>query len=268
MQFLLFSLLFCVAIVTAKYVITPKPIEHSLAIGTSVSYNVMVTAGTIYPAGAVPPNELFGVARIITCADCFGGKKVTQLLGHAPEGRGSLQFNDISITMDGKYNVTWFYYCGNNDNNGDTDCGGKPHTPSGCRPGIFVVNNVQLPDVNQFPCFPGTWEELHTISFTVDFKAGNNSLKIFSNSADCADLEGISVDDMTTNIDAVILSVSGLPNGVTATFNQALIPGSGLSTLWISTTSAVTPGIYPIKISGIYGNEIVTSMISLVLKAP
>jgi len=76
MQFLLLlSLLFSVAIVTAKYAITPKPIEHAFTIGTSAAYNIMVTAGTIYPAGAVPPNDLFGVARIITCANCFGGKK-------------------------------------------------------------------------------------------------------------------------------------------------------------------------------------------------
>ena len=53
----------------------------------------------------------------------------------------------------------------------------------------------------------------------------------------------------------IALTASGLPTGVTASFNPASIaaPGSGSSTLTISVGSAVAPGTYPITVTGTGG---------------
>jgi hypothetical protein len=240
--------------------------------GGSATFDVNVTVnggelGTMYPAGAIPPNVLAGRAVSINCLDCPLGKKVVQLLGHAPMGRGTLQFDGISVPKDGNYDVTWGYYCGKNDNNGDTTCGGQPHTASGCRPGIFVINGVQLPTVHQFQCFPGTWHELHSATFSVPLKAGTNSLKIFSNSADCPDVDRIVVADGAggTSNEAVTLSVSGLPSGATAAFSPTAVIGSAHSTLTITTTAAVARGTYPFTITGMSGTEAETTSASLVV---
>jgi uncharacterized membrane protein len=257
----------------ATFSLTPSPATQTVNAGggsASFDVNVAVTGGengTMYPAGAIPPNVLAGRAVSINCADCPVGKKVAQLLGHAPQGRGTLQFNSISVPADGNYDVTWGYYCGKSDNNGDTTCGGQPHTPSGCRPGIFVINGVQLPTVHQFQCFPGTWHELHSATFSVPLKAGMNSLKIFSNSADCPDVDRIVVADGTggTSNEAVTLSLSGLPSGATAAFSPTAVIGSAHSTLTITTTAALAKGSYPFTISGNSGTETETTSATLVV---
>ncbi len=53
---------------------------------------------------------------------------------------------------------------------------------------------------------------------------------------------------------AANLAATGLPNGMTATFNPATVNGSGSSQLSIATTSGVAPGQYPITITATSGN--------------
>jgi hypothetical protein len=50
--------------------------------------------------------------------------------------------------------------------------------------------------------------------------------------------------------ETVNLSASGLPAGVTATFNPASVTAGGSSTLTLSTSTATPPGSYPITITG------------------
>jgi uncharacterized membrane protein len=50
--------------------------------------------------------------------------------------------------------------------------------------------------------------------------------------------------------DAVNLSISGLPDGITASFNGNTLTGSGSSTLTVSTGSSVAPGTYSLVITG------------------
>ncbi|BCJ75301.1 hypothetical protein CS0771_48450 [Catellatospora sp. IY07-71] len=48
----------------------------------------------------------------------------------------------------------------------------------------------------------------------------------------------------------VALSAAGLPAGVTATFNPSTVAAGGTSALTLSTTASVTPGTYPITVTG------------------
>lgn len=62
----------------------------------------------------------------------------------------------------------------------------------------------------------------------------------------------------TTNLNA-----SGLPNGVTTSFNPPSISGSGTSQLTIATTSSVAPGTYPFTVTATSGS--LTHSVSLTL---
>jgi hypothetical protein len=155
--------------------------------------------GTSYPAAAVPPNEVTGRAHVGGGKGyAFGGAKVNNILGHSAAGNGSMTFKKIYAPADGNYDVTWSYFCGKDDNNGDKDCGGEADilTPSGCRPGILVINGVELPKVYQFKCFHEGWDVIHFVKFSLPLKAGNdNSIHIYSKTADVADLDRIIVGD-------------------------------------------------------------------------
>jgi hypothetical protein len=133
------------------------------------------------------------------------GTQVNNLLGHKPGGEGQLQFNNIYAPSDGNYDITFYYYCGLNDTNGDGNCGGEPNKPPypqppGCRPSFFVVNGTLLmsPVASgfQFPCFAGLWNIVHTFTFSLPLKAGmTNSIKIYSESADAPNFDRIVVAD-------------------------------------------------------------------------
>ena len=51
----------------------------------------------------------------------------------------------------------------------------------------------------------------------------------------------------------VILGVNGLPSGANATFNPPSLAGSGSSSMTVNTTSGVTPGTYPLTVTGTSG---------------
>jgi hypothetical protein len=159
-----------------------------------------------YEAEAVPPNTLFGGTKIAMCGTappctsldaikegvecCSGGKKLSQLL----RGRGGVVVNDIAVPADGMYDVTWWYHCGKNDNFGDPNCGGLPHTPSGCRPHIMEINGTKLGKVSEWPCFPGSWGQIHAVTTPIAFKAGKNSIRIYATPGrDAADLDALAV---------------------------------------------------------------------------
>jgi hypothetical protein len=103
--------------------------------------------------------------------------------------------NNISAPADGMYDVTWWFHCGKNDNFGDANCGGVPHTPSGCRPHVIIVNGARLPKIYEFPCFPGSWGEIHASTVQVPLKAGAmNSIQIFATPGrDASDMDAIAV---------------------------------------------------------------------------
>ncbi len=64
---------------------------------------------------------------------------------------------------------------------------------------------------------------------------------------------------------AIALSASGLPSGVTASFNPATIaaPGSGSSTLTLTASASAAPGTYPVTITGTGGGLSNTTSVSL-----
>jgi hypothetical protein len=158
-----------------------------------------------YEAEAVPPNTLFGGSKIGTCGAgacastaaikegmecCSAGKKLSQLL----RGKGGAVFNAVMAPSDGMYDVTWWFHCGKNDNFGDANCGGAPHTPSGCRPHVFTINGTPFPKVYHFPCFPGSWGEIHASTVTMPLKAGMNAISVKATAGrDAADLDAIEV---------------------------------------------------------------------------
>jgi Pro-kumamolisin, activation domain/FG-GAP-like repeat/Bacterial Ig-like domain (group 3)/FG-GAP repeat len=64
----------------------------------------------------------------------------------------------------------------------------------------------------------------------------------------------------------VNLSVSGLPNGVTASFSQN--PTSSNTVLTLTASSTAPPGQYPLTISGVSGTQTVTTPLTLGVYAP
>jgi hypothetical protein len=107
-----------------------------------------------------------------------------------------MKFNQVAAPADGVYDVTWWYHCGLNDNFGDPNCGGEPHTPSGCRPAGLVVNGMSLPRIYQFPCFPGDWGQIHAYTIPTALKAGAmNSIQITAGimGRDAVDVDAIAV---------------------------------------------------------------------------
>jgi hypothetical protein len=112
-------------------------------------------------------------------------------------GNGEVQFNNVMVPSDGMYDVTWWYYCGNNDNFGDKNCGGQTNPPTmaaGCRPQQFYVNNTLLPGAYHFPCFGGAWSIVRTATTTMALKAGVNVLRLHAPPPrDAVNLDGIEI---------------------------------------------------------------------------
>jgi len=66
----------------------------------------------------------------------------------------------------------------------------------------------------------------------------------------------------------VSFSVSGLPAGAAATFNPTSVPGSGTSTMSVTTSSTTPTGSYPLTITGTSGTLTHTASVTLVVTAP
>ena len=65
---------------------------------------------------------------------------------------------------------------------------------------------------------------------------------------------------------SVSLSASGLPSGVSASFNPN--PATSSSTLAVTTSASTPPGSYPLTITGVNGNRSHTTTVTLVVNAP
>jgi hypothetical protein len=63
----------------------------------------------------------------------------------------------------------------------------------------------------------------------------------------------------------VAFSVTGLPSGVTATFNPASVTTSGSTTMSVSTSASTPPGSYPLTIQGTSGPQVRTATVTLVV---
>src|SRR5258706_4351180 len=66
----------------------------------------------------------------------------------------------------------------------------------------------------------------------------------------------------------VSFSVSGLPPGAAATFNPTSVPGSGTSTMSVTTSSPTPTGSYPLTITGTSGTQTHTASVTLVVTDP
>jgi hypothetical protein len=62
---------------------------------------------------------------------------------------------------------------------------------------------------------------------------------------------------------SVVLNVSGLPSGSSATFSPTAITGAGSSTLTITTTTATAAGDYNLTVSGTSGSVVQTTPITI-----
>jgi glycosyl hydrolase family 18 (putative chitinase)/carbohydrate binding protein with CBM4/9 domain len=100
------------------------------------------------------------------------------------------------------------------------------------------------------------WQFSHTFQpFTGGGTATNDfSVGVSPGSGSVAPGSGTSatVDTAVTNGAAqnVALTVTGAPNGVTATLNPTSVTAGGTATLDITTTTAAAPGAYPLTITG------------------
>jgi hypothetical protein len=113
------------------------------------------------------------------------------------------------------YDVTWWYHCGNNDNFGDTNCGGQtnpPTTPSGCRPHQFIVNGTTLPGGYHFPCFAGSFQIIRAATTTFALKAGsNNTIRVVPpHPRDASDIDAIQISPAGKGVPPLIMSMPDL----------------------------------------------------------
>jgi hypothetical protein len=147
---------------------------------------------------------------------CSGGKLVHGLLGASgktcfgmPLTCGSgIELTVPAVPVDGMYDVTWWYHCGQNDSFRDTTCGGLKYdagTPGVCRPHEIIVNGA-LPSGSgmgayyyQFPCWASGWALIHPAVTTLPLKAGSNTIYIhapndYMSAAICGGLDAADLD--------------------------------------------------------------------------
>ena len=109
-----------------------------------------------------------------------------------------------------------------------------------------------------------------TVSLTVT-QASNPDFTISASPSTLSLVQGSSgTSTVTTTVgggfnSTVVLSASGMPSGVTASFNPSSIPapGSGSSTLTVTVGSPVAVGTYPITVTGTGGGKTHSTTVSL-----
>jgi hypothetical protein len=167
-----------------------------------------------------------GVTEGANCAS--GGQYIDQILGRSPcqpatsrtslngcqNMGGGVLFNEVTVPVDGDYDVTWWYHCGEDPGNpgqanvfGDKRCGGLDYgtgPDSGCRPHLIDVNGVPMSSTVagkpapyfHFPCYSGPWTLLHGATTVLPLNAGTNSIYIHAPGAsmlDSADMDALDV---------------------------------------------------------------------------
>jgi hypothetical protein len=167
-----------------------------------------------------------GVNEGANCAS--GGMVVSQILGRSPcqpptsrtsydscqNIGGGVEFNDVTVPVDGTYDITWWYHCGADPARpgranvyGDTACGGLDYGTgpnTGCRPHLIDVNGAavsstvagQAAPYYHFPCYGTDWSILHGATTALRLKAGSNTIYIHAPGAttlDAADIDALDV---------------------------------------------------------------------------
>jgi subtilase family serine protease len=100
-------------------------------------------------------------------------------------------------------------------------------------------------------------------SFTLS--ASPSSLSVLQGSNGSSTITSTAVDGFNS---AVALTASGMPAGVTATFNPTSITGSGSSSLTLAVASTTATGTYTITVTGTGGGLTKTTTVSLTVTAP
>jgi hypothetical protein len=145
---------------------------------------------TIYEAEA-SQNLIGGTADIGYCSACSGTKNVQNLGG---PGGGSLQFNGVNIASQGSYPVTITY------DNGS----------SGSLTASVLVNGTASQTVSFPPT--GSWSKLSTVTASLPFSAGNNSITFTGNNRSwVAEIDQISVQSPDTPSPAPAPSSASAP---------------------------------------------------------
>ena len=68
-------------------------------------------------------------------------------------------------------------------------------------------------------------------------------------------------------VGTVALTASGLPSGVTASFNPASVTTSGSSTMTVTSTAATPPGSYPFTVTGTSGSRVHTAALNVIVQS-
>ncbi|MGD0883724.1 MAG: protease pro-enzyme activation domain-containing protein [Thermodesulfovibrionales bacterium] len=136
----------------------------------------------------------------------------------------------------------------------------------------ITSGNNSVPGVTGYTCTPGY--DLATGLGSVDANALVSNWMIFTISASPSAASVDQGSSVTTTINtavwggfssAVILSASGLPQGVTAAFSPSTIasPGSGSSTLIITAGASSATGVFPVTVSGSGGGITQNTIVNL-----
>jgi hypothetical protein len=183
----------------------------------------VVTEGDVACPG-VPGTSTDGVKEGANCAS--GGHVIDQILGRSPctpptsttsytncgNAGGGVTFNDVTVPLDGTYDITFWYHSGQltpgqADVFGDVHCGGLDYDTgpgSGCRPHVLYVNGVEMSAVvggqsavyYEFPAYPDSWSIVHGAVVALPLKAGDNTIYIKApgfQTSDAADIDALDV---------------------------------------------------------------------------
>ena len=123
---------------------------------------------------------------------------------------------------------------------------------------LFLLNNAGVPSIASF---------VQVAPTTSDFSmsATPASQTIVAGAGTSYTVNVSSIGSFNGN---VTFSVSGLPTGVTASFNPASVPGSGSSTMNLTTSSSTPPGTYPLLITGTSGSLTHNTSVTLAVSGP
>lgn len=187
----------------------------------ALTFPVQVVDGNGY---ATCPAD--GVKEGANCAS--GGQVISQIMGRSPcqpptlrssyDGcqniGGGVEFRDVTVPVDGSYDVTWWYHCGADPSRpgranvyGDTGCGGLDYATgpnTGCRSHMIDVNGAavsatvagQTALYFHFPCYGTAWSILHGATTALSLKSGSNVIYIHAPGAttlDAADIDAIDI---------------------------------------------------------------------------
>jgi hypothetical protein len=176
------------------------------------------------PCPGIAGTSSDGVKEGANCAS--GGHAVNQILGRSPctpatsttsytdcgDKGGGVTFNEVTVPVDGTYDVTFWYHSGQEtpghaDVYGDVNCGGHSYDTgpgSGCRPHLIYVDGVQMSSTvggqsavyYEFPAYPDSWSIIHGAVTALPLKAGSNTIYIKApgfTTSDAADIDAIDI---------------------------------------------------------------------------